>query len=170
MYRKHAALVGIVFAALSTLVGCSPDDPPPPSTEPAHSCVAGSELAPPADGMTTVIAGIGSGAGFAELADDDDVEREYGAQGGNHVTLTVRLFVAENESWIYDLSLLSSDDVVYQEASVGATACPGGWVESTNLRLLTHDVPSDSTAKLRVVARRDGSAASATFERTIVIH
>ena len=152
--------VAAAFVLLSTVgFTCGPRAPPLPETE--HRCA---DLEPPDDGLPAVSAGIGEGESFA--APSGPLIREHGPQGGTHVTLTLRLFADQGESWQYDLSLLRGEEVV-GAGGLSVTACPGSWVESTYVRLFLYDDgPIDGT--LHVEAKPIAASEAATVQEIAV--
>src|SRR5690606_24624369 len=102
--RRLRALLSLAATTLATTrFTCGPSGPPLP--EPSHRCAP---LAPPDDGMPAVEIGTGEGEGFVPVA--GPLAREYGPQGGSHVTLTLHLFADAGERWEYDLTLLRDEE------------------------------------------------------------
>jgi hypothetical protein len=154
MLRAGRALLGMTGIALFTPgFNCGPTLPELP--EPEHVCVA-AELPSPDDGLPAIAIGQCQGESFAELASGAVLAEEHGPQGGSHVTLTLRLFADKGTRWRYDLAIEAMDGTVLAESGMGATTCPGAWVESTNVRVFIFaGTPFSGT--LRVSARPDES-------------
>jgi hypothetical protein len=157
---RPIACLALVLA--TTGFTCGPSGPPLPETQ--HRCA---DLPAPDDGLPALVVGTGEGDGFAPVS--GALVREHGPQGGSHVTLTLRLFIdqelfaSHGDAWEYDLSLLAGENAEVGASSVGVTACPSGWVESTNVRLFLYDDgPIEGT--LHVEARPSTAAAPVAVE------
>lgn len=160
--RRLRALLSLAATTLATTgFTCGPSGPPLP--EPSHRCAP---LAPPDDGMPAVEIGTGEGEGFVPVA--GPLAREYGPQGGSHVTLTLHLFADAGERWEYDLTLLRDEETV-GAGGLPVKACPGAWVESTHVRLFLYEEgPIEGT--LRLEARPEGmSESDVVFELPVEV-
>ena len=138
------------------LLGCGPDGPPPPSTQ--SSCVA----APAPATSPALVLGQMVGDTFQPFAGGEQLELHYGAQGGTHFGVAVRLHTGDAQLWLLDLRI--AGDNASASTSVSREGCDADWLEL--------DVPvfgyGDGPGEIRVDARPDGAAGAAVTQMVAV--
>jgi hypothetical protein len=148
---SRAALAALVFAFLlgfascnkaegsaaanSCEAQCDPQPSPSPPSPPQGACITLDAPDAGAAAPIVVVTGTTDGGTFTELSPQEKLMIQFGAQGGQHVWITLRIFTKDPGTFAYNAQFDG------QAGEMGAFgSCTGGqWVELVDIPVFLDD-------------------------------